>query len=241
MVNTELTAFLLNKTREQLYALAAELEPWIGGKLPPNLSDQKVRDALEAAYMKRGAELEQKGVDEAHLEKQRKLGADALKKTHPSPETVAIENSPKVYATFVNMENPGQDGEMGADVAFTRGDQYHFHLWDGQEHVLPECLISEHPEQDEKLVTRMTEYWRGLGYKGRAAEIQAKQHLPQVSIMYTCKYPVYEMRQDPTNPNLMQHRLVRSTPRFRFTDVRPAPEDAAFGLVARKAEEASVA
>lgn len=53
----------------------------------------------------------------------------------PSPETIAIEKSKKVYATFHNQE------EEELDVKINPGGVYWFHLFDGHVHVIPEWLI----------------------------------------------------------------------------------------------------
>jgi hypothetical protein len=57
------------------------------------------------------------------------------KEPKPSPETLAIRNSKKVYATFVNRE------EDDVDVRFNVGGQNDFHLWPDKLHILPEWLI----------------------------------------------------------------------------------------------------
>lgn len=53
----------------------------------------------------------------------------------PSPETIAIEASKKVYALFHNRE------QEDMDVTFCPGGKYWFHLWPEKVHVLPEWLI----------------------------------------------------------------------------------------------------
>lgn len=54
----------------------------------------------------------------------------------PSPETLAIEASKKVYARFYNMEQENMDIPN-----FTVGGKYWFHLFPKKVHVLPEWLI----------------------------------------------------------------------------------------------------
>lgn len=53
----------------------------------------------------------------------------------PSPETLAIEASKKVYAIFHNRE------QEDMDVTFNVGGKYNFHLWPEKVHILPEWLI----------------------------------------------------------------------------------------------------
>ena len=53
----------------------------------------------------------------------------------PSPETVAIEASKKVYARFHNRE------QEDMDVTFCPGGKHWFHLWPEKIHILPEWLI----------------------------------------------------------------------------------------------------
>jgi len=57
-----------------------------------------------------------------------------IKKPKPSPETIAIETSKKMYYTFRNQE------EKGVDVKFCPGGKYHFHLFHGKLHVLPDSM-----------------------------------------------------------------------------------------------------
>lgn len=71
----------------------------------------------------------------------------------PSPETLAIEASKKVYAVFHNMEQKDMDIPH-----FTVGGKYWFHLWPEKVHVLPEWLIGHWrrtarvPIHDKKMV-----------------------------------------------------------------------------------------
>lgn len=235
-MNAEFEAMLEGKSSEELKAWALTLKDYV--KVPPALNDKaKLKELIVLGTLKRDKAMEQRALDEAQAERLERLGTDASKPTHPDPETVAIETSPKVFATFINMENPGMDGEMGADVAFTVGGKYRFHLWDGQTHVLPQCLITEHPESDENLVARMTDYWKGLRLSERKAAKQAVDHLRTMTLMGRCVYPVFEMKQDPRDPNRMVPRHVRNAPRFRFSDIRPAPVDADYGLVVNAAAE----
>lgn len=225
---------LSGKTVDDLKKMAADLEVYIG-KLSPSLSEAKLRDAVEIGLLKRQKKLEQQATDEANRERLTRLGTEGNRKTHPSPETVAIENSRKVYCRFMNMENPGQDGSAGADVRFFKGDKYQFHLFDGQMHVMPLCLIVSNPEAETKLLTRMTNYWEALGFQGHHAIKQATDALKQAAIPVNCVAPRAETRIDPKT-QMPRTVLTGHTPRFMFTDVRDAPADAEFGLVVNEVD-----
>lgn len=220
---------LTGKTREELLVMAKELEPYIG-KLGPALGDGKLREAVAAGLLKQQKKVEEEVQQQAQLEKQEKIGAAGRLKGHPSPETIAIEASRKVYAKFLNIENPGADGELGADVKFFLGEKYLFHLWDQQRHVLPECLVKSDPESDSALVERMRVYWEGLGLKGNHALKQAKTHLRRLSLVNHAVSPRTERRFNAKEDEMVTV-IVGHTPRFQFTEIEPAPADAEYGLV----------
>lgn len=226
---------LSDKTKEELWKMAGDLEPYIG-KIAPATGEVKLRDAVEIGILKRQKALELQATEEANAERLRRLGSKGNRKTHPSPETVAIETSRKVYCTFVNMENPGQDGSPGADVRFWKGDKYQFHLFDGQRHVMPLCLIVSNPEAEKPLLDRMTQYWEALGFKGHFATKQAKNALRQAAIPVGCVAPRAETRIDPQT-QMPRTVLAGHTPRFMFTEISDAPADAEFGLVVNAAKE----
>jgi hypothetical protein len=60
-----------------------------------------------------------------------------IKEPKPSPETLAIEKSKKVYAVFHNREQEDMD-----IPDFTVGGKHWFHLWPEKVHILPEWLIN---------------------------------------------------------------------------------------------------
>jgi hypothetical protein len=60
-----------------------------------------------------------------------------IKEPKPSPETLAIEASKKVYAVFHNREQDDMD-----IPDFTVGGKYWFHLWPEKVHILPEWVIN---------------------------------------------------------------------------------------------------
>jgi hypothetical protein len=223
---------LTSKTQDELRTLAREHKTDIGD-LPPNLGEGKLRDAVEAGLLRRQKRLEREAGEQADRDRQAKLGAQDRAKGHPDPETVAIENSEKVYVTFVNMENPGQDGELGADVPMFSGSKYTFHLWDQQRHVMPKCLVVSNPEDDEKLLKRMVEFWTALGLVGNHALKQAKEQLHRMSLANRCHNDRTELRYNKRDDTLSTV-IVGTTPRFRFTDAEPAPADAEYGLVIKE-------
>jgi len=58
-----------------------------------------------------------------------------IKEPKPSPETLAIESSKKVYAIFHNREQDDMD------VTINVGGKYNFHFWPEKVHIIPEYLI----------------------------------------------------------------------------------------------------
>jgi hypothetical protein len=78
--------------------------------------------------------------DVVKLEKKLKM---KIKEPKPSIETLAIEASKKVYATFRNMEENSKD----VDIVSKPGGKYRFECWPGKKHVIPEWLIEYHRKQ----------------------------------------------------------------------------------------------
>jgi len=76
------------------------------------------------------------------------------KEPRPSPETIAIENSKRVYAIFHNME------QRDLDISCTVGGKYRFHFWPEKVHVIPQwivgylrkqCSVPIYEQQEDKL------------------------------------------------------------------------------------------
>ncbi|KKL87248.1 hypothetical protein LCGC14_1936660, partial [marine sediment metagenome] len=98
--------------------------------------------------------------DIIRLKKQLNLSIKELK---PSPETIAIEKSKKVYAIFRNLQQKDED------VHFNVGGKYWFHLWPGKVYVIPEWLINYcrrtaiEPNYEKKILrtleTAQTDEW----------------------------------------------------------------------------------
>ncbi len=59
----------------------------------------------------------------------------SIKEPKPSPETLAIEASKKVYAIFHNLE------QEDMDIPCNVGGKYNFHLYPERTHILPEWVI----------------------------------------------------------------------------------------------------
>lgn len=156
---------LHEKTREELTAIAKELGlKFTKATSDANLKDMIERSAIEKT-IRMEEETRQKLMMEYDIKKglaEVQVAADKIKmpieipkdptlqdvirlkelvgikskEPIPSPETIAIEKSKKVYAIFRNME------QEDLDVAFNKGDKYNFHLWPNKIHVLPAWLIT---------------------------------------------------------------------------------------------------
>ena len=102
-------------------------------------------------------------VDIIRLKKQLNL---MIKEPKPSPETIAIEKSKKVYAIFHNRE------QEDMDVPFCPGGKHWFHLWPERIHIIPEWLIghlrktARYPVY-EKVVSGGKETTQRTGFKQR--------------------------------------------------------------------------
>ena len=84
----------------------------------------------------------------------------------PSPETIAIEASKKVYALFRNLE------QEDVDVVVMPGGKYRFHLWPDKVHVLPEWLIQTYRSKKNPAGTRpQTDYKEVTGHERIAAQM----------------------------------------------------------------------
>lgn len=84
----------------------------------------------------------------------------------PSPETIAIEASKKVYALFRNLE------QEDSDVVVMPGGKYRFHLWPDKVHVLPEWLIQTYRSKKNPAGTRpQTDYKEVTGHERIAAQM----------------------------------------------------------------------
>lgn len=155
---------LLTKSREELLGLAGKLKLKYPKNIPDEklreiIEAEAIRKTVELeekarlrlqeqSIMKRDiaeiqAEADIRGikidipteptlVDIAKLKKELNL---MIKEPIPSPETLAIEASKKVYAVFHNRE------QEDMDVTFNVGGKHWFHLWPEKVHVLPKWLI----------------------------------------------------------------------------------------------------
>ena len=156
----DLEFILTDKTNEKLREYAKQLDL----KLPPKLSREKLVDAVEKGLIKRKIKLENEARAEAMVEAGRKLPLKPGMKPNPSPETIAIdgglcplrkrqvEPSPRVLVLFINRENPATEEGPGATLEFNCGEKYHFKLYDGRKHIMPECLVST--KSEDKWISR---------------------------------------------------------------------------------------
>lgn len=156
---------LREKTREELFAIAKKLELTVAknisdeslrSKMEFALIEQhetkveKIREEIRAksklrervAEVKASADLlgitikipeDPTILDVIRLEKE--LGIKK-KIPKPSPETLAIEASKKVYAIFKENDD--------VDVHVNVGGKHNFHFWPEKIHVLPEWLINQY-------------------------------------------------------------------------------------------------
>jgi len=200
-------------------------------KLAPNLGKGKMIEAIQREAIRRQKELELEVTAQLRQEATVKLGLTATKK-RPSPENVAIIASKKKYVVFINRENSGADGEMGADVQLLKGD-YAFHLWDGMKHVLPECLVAEVPEAIPEVFDRLTEFFVTCGMKPKRAREQASETLKRLSLRTSCQNPIYADVKTARGEKISQR--VGSQGRFSFEVIGDAPATEPFGLVEKQA------
>jgi len=194
-------------------------------------SDMQLSDAIEKAAIKKTLRAEREAKAELDKEYNDTLGVLGKKKRRPSIQDVAMRNSRKVIALFKNMEHPAADGEDGADLMFTCGQQS-FHLYDGHRFVMPECLVTDEPMNQTELQATLQRFWEGAGLPTKRAQSQAISDLLQLSLPRRCSYPIHELRPDPRDNTRQISVLVRNEPRFFFQIMGDAPEDAELGDLA---------
>lgn len=111
-------------------------------------------------------------VDVIRLEKE--LGIKK-KEPKPSPETLAIKASKKVYALFRNLEQEDID-IFGVCV----GGEYKFDFWHDKVHVLPQWLINQYRSKSNPAGTRPhSEYKEIQGHKDVAAQMTRTERRPR--------------------------------------------------------------
>ncbi len=172
---------LLDKNKEELLGLAKKLSL----KLQGNYSEEKLREMVEMAAIKKTVEMEEKvrlnlqaaaklRIDIAEIQAEAKIRGlsveipedptlsqiieikkklnMSIKEPKPSPETLAIEASKKVYAIFRNLE------QKDMDLKTNPGGKYWFHFWPGKIHVIPEYFIrffrktAVYPDYEKRVV-----------------------------------------------------------------------------------------
>jgi hypothetical protein len=190
---------LFEKNREELWELAKKYKLNVTKNIDTEDLRSKVEFAAIEQYEKRSEEIREKLRNEAAI-RQRiaeiKVSADlakvqidvpanptitdvvrlekelGIKKKipKPSPETIAIEASKKVYALFRNLE------QEDVDVVAIPGGKYKFHLWPDKVHVLPEWLINHYRSKDNLSGTRPhTQYREVQGHEKIAARMTATE------------------------------------------------------------------
>jgi len=110
-------------------------------KCPPRIGEEarkKVEEDIKVAQYKKELELKDRAKAERKKDVERLLSLDPATKAKPSPETIAISNSKKVYAVYYN-----QTVDERTDIEFNKGCTHTFHLYDEYIHILPQCLIDE--------------------------------------------------------------------------------------------------
>ncbi len=128
---------LRNKMEEEVIRRAVELEEKIRLRLQEQSVMRRDLAEIQAEAALRGITIEIPKeptlTDISRLKKKLDLMVSEPK---PSPETLAIEASEKVYAVFHNREQEDMD-----IPDFTVGGKYWFHLWPEKVHILPKWLI----------------------------------------------------------------------------------------------------
>lgn len=193
------------------------------------VGDRKlIQDVIRAAH-KMQLLAENAARAEVKQEAAARLGVDPNAKKRPSPQDVAIRNSRKVIVEFQNLENPATDQEDGADLPFTAGT-YSFHLFDGQRHVLPECLVTYRPLEDKKLIDVLNKFWLSTGMTIEQAKARTVNDLVMMSLARRCTHPVYKENVHEAS-GMVESVRVKDKPRFRFNYIGPAPDDAVLGSI----------
>jgi hypothetical protein len=117
-------------------------------KVPPNIKRENLEEMVQVAQFKKELELKEKAKAERAKDVQKMLNLDPATKAKPSPETIAIANSKKVYAVFHNLE------EEGVDVEFNKGCTHNFHWYDQYIHIVPQCLVEENRDRQNPIGKR---------------------------------------------------------------------------------------
>lgn len=186
---------LQDKSREELFGIAKKLELKPAKNIDTEDLRSKVELAAIERHVRIEEEVREKQKAKSELKRrvaEVKASADLLKITieipdeptildvvrlekkfgikkkipKPSPETVAIEASKKVYAIFRNLV---QDD---VDIRTNPGGKYWFHFWPGKVHVLPEWLIKYYRSNKNTAGTRpFTQYKETQSHEKIAARM----------------------------------------------------------------------
>jgi len=199
-------------------------------------SRDQLLEAVQVAAIRKTEDLQQKVVEAKRAEALLKIGVEVTGKKRPSAENIAILASKKVRVRFLNREDGGGAGEVGADVTFLKGS-FRFHLYDGQEHLLPECLIVESIDEIPNVLEKVVNFFVATGMKKGRAEDTAKGVLRRMSLYISCRNPVYADVKLPGGETVS--KIVQWIPRFDFKiSKQDVPEHADFGPVEREVQHA---
>lgn len=185
--------------------------------------------AVELAAIKKQSTLEAQARLEIKAETAKRLGIDPSKKFRPSPQDVAIANSPLKVVTYRNLESPASGGEPGADLPFTKGS-YTFHLFDGHKYHLPLCLVTEEPLEQVELIATLEKFWISAGLIPKKAKAQARGDVLEISLPLRCTIPLFAEKKLPTGEHVSE--IIGTEPRFLFSIHKDSPKDAVIGEVA---------
>lgn len=192
-------------------------------------SRDQLIEQIQVEAIRKEEDIRQKVVDAKRAEALLKIGVEVSGKKRPPAENIAILASKKVRARFLNREDSGGPDEMGADVTFLKGS-FRFHLYDGRDHILPECLIVESIEEIPDVLEKVVNFYAATGMKKPQAEETAKGVLRRMSLPLSCQNPVYADVKMPSGETVP--RIIRWVPRFEFKVSREeVPKNAEFGPV----------
>lgn len=119
-----------SKTEQEVRDIAKRYEIDVS-----KMNRKEMESAIEKESIRRHLKAEAEVRAELAKKADELLGIDPNTKRKPSPETLAIEASKKVYAIFNNRE------EEGLDITINKGGKYTFHFFDNKVHVVPEWLV----------------------------------------------------------------------------------------------------
>jgi len=198
-------------------------------KSAQNMNREQLLEAVQLAAIRSEEDLRQKVTQAKIAESLLKIGCELNGKKRPAPETIAILASRKVRVRFLNREDSGGTDGDGADIVFLKGPMK-FHLWDGKEHILPECLIIEREDQIPDVTEKVVQFFSALGLKKEKATDAAKGVMKRLSLQLSCLRPQYGNQTLPGGE--VVSAIIGWSRRFEFVPCQgPIPDDAEFGVI----------